>query len=217
LSINSLSIISVILLFLVIFFSSNQTYLIWLSLTIYTKYFTPSEAIFNIEKGLHKELSGKAVELKKQIADEKKAAEPTPPINPNEAIAGKKGVNETQNQRARFDKLLKDAQILPMGIGPESKLTDLKHISVTLPEGVEPNADNALSAYIERQYGNGNLFGQDKLDILNLAKERGVKVENLKIDGKNASFDMSVENLLKLHHTYIGVQAKVNADIAVFR
>jgi hypothetical protein len=174
------------------------------------------EATLNVEKVLHKELSGKASELKKQIADEKKTAEPKSPSNPNDAIAGKNGVNEAQNQRARFDKLLKDAQILPTGIGPESKLTDLKHISVTLPDGVEPTADNALSTYIERQYGKGNLFGQDKIDILNLAKERGVKVENLKIDGKNASFDMSVENLLKLHHTYIGVQAKVNADIAVF-
>ena len=97
-------------------------------------------------------------------------------------------------------------------------LAELNHAVVTLPPGVSPNADSALSAYIEKRYGNSNLFGQDKLDILNSAKLSGVKVENLKVspnDSRVVEFDLSVESLLKLQKSYLDVQSKVNADTAV--
>lgn len=147
----------------------------------------------------------------KETAATKKTALP-------DGYSSKDGIDRTNAQRAKFDRLLRDAQVLPTSFGIPSKLTDLKHISVTLPTGVAPTADNALSAYIEQRFGGGNLFGQDKLDILNIAKLDGVHVENLKVNPNNdrsAEFDLSIESLLKLQKAYLGVQEKVNGDIDI--
>lgn len=170
----------------------------------------------NIEKKLYQALAKKATEINTETQAEKKTSKTD--SNPNENFAGRTGIDQTTLQRNKFDKLLREAQILPSSFGLPTDLAELNHVVVTLPQGVSPNADSALSAYIEKRYGNSNLFGQDKLDILNSAKLSGVKVENLKVSANNSrvvEFDLSVESLLKLQKSYLDVQSKVNTDIAV--
>ncbi|MDQ3747873.1 MAG: hypothetical protein M3367_02490 [Acidobacteriota bacterium] len=169
----------------------------------------------DVENPLYAKLAGKAAEIKQQIKNEQKSQTSA---NPNEATAVKNGTNTAQLQRAKLDKLLREAQVLPTSFGIPSKLTDTTHVVVTLPAGDAPTADNALSAYIERRFGGGNLWGPEKSDILNTAKLSGVKVENLKVSSNNSrvvEFDLNLESLLKLQKTYLDVQEKVNADVAV--
>ncbi len=169
----------------------------------------------DVENPLYAKLAGKAAEIKQQIKNEQKSQTSA---NPNEATAVKNGRNTAQLQRAKLDKLLREAQVLPTSFGIPSKLTDTTHIVVTLPAGDALTADNALSAYIERRFGGGNLWGPEKRDILNTAKLSGVKVENLKVSPSNSrivEFDLNLESLLKLQKAYLDVQEKVNADVAV--
>jgi hypothetical protein len=138
------------------------------------------------------------------------------PSNPNEAIAGKNGVNAGNNQRAKIEQLLNNARVLNSVFGEPAKLTDLKHFNVKeLNIPGYSNEDNALASLIEEKYGKGNLWADKKTEILQIAKSMGVKVENLKSNGNGtASFDLNVENVLKLQHAYIGVQEKFNIDKA---
>jgi Bacterial CdiA-CT RNAse A domain len=136
--------------------------------------------------------------------------------NPNDAISGKDGVNERNNQKAKLEQLMKNAQVLNSVFGEPAKLTDLKHFNVKeLNISGYSNEDNALASLIEEKYGKGNLWADKKTEILQIAKSMGVKVENLKSNGNGtASFDLNVENVLKLQHAYIGVQEKFNIDKA---
>jgi hypothetical protein len=154
----------------------------------------------------------------KQPTKAKVETKPTPsPSNPNEAIAGKNGVSNAQNQRAKIEQLLNNAQVLKSVFGEPTKLTDLKHFDVK--EINVPNytkEDNAFAALIEKKYGGGNLWADKKAEILEVAKSNSVRVENLKSNGNGTvGFDLNVENVLKLQHAYIGVQAKFNVDEAI--
>jgi Bacterial CdiA-CT RNAse A domain len=186
------------------------------------------EATLNVEKVLHKELSGKAVELKKQIADEKKAAEPKSPSNPNEAIAGKNGVNDGASQRTKLNKqladaenakqarLINDAQIIPTGITPR-KLSDLQTFSVKVPEGTTADQkDKVLLSHIDKQYSDRIPFAQNRQNILAEAKLKGVDIQNVKIENGVATFDISVENMLKLHTSFIGERESINQAEAAY-
>ncbi|MGI8554869.1 MAG: hypothetical protein ACR2LT_00715 [Pyrinomonadaceae bacterium] len=96
--------------------------------------------------------------------------------------------------------------------GTPSKLRDLKHISLDVPpDATAEQTDRILSAYIEKNYSDrDNLWSDNKANILKIAKNNGVKIENLSVKNGKADFDMSVESLLKLHIAYIGVQEKAN-------
>lgn len=174
------------------------------------------ELVDSVEKNLYLKLQGKATEVKTQIEREKRSQNGR--SNPNETVAGKNGYDATRQQQAKLNRLIRDAQVQTSSFGIPSKLTDLNHIIVTLPASSAPTADNALSACIEKRFGGGNLFGADKLDIMNAAKQSGVKVENLQVSPKNArvvEFDLDLESVLKLQKAYLDVQEKVNNDIAV--
>lgn len=174
----------------------------------------------NVEKSLYQKLSGRAKEIKRQIADEKKAGNGTA-ANGNEGLAGKRNIDNTAAQRAKYEEairqnqLLRDANILPSSFGTK-KLSDLDHFTFNLPQSSASNEDRALSAYIESRYGGGNLFGDNKQEILALAKRDGVRPRNLQVNGNTGSFDLSVEDQLKIHRAYIGVQEKVNNDISIW-
>jgi len=126
---------------------------------------------------------------------------------------GKRGITNEQYERWKMRDLMQKAQILPSTFGTPSKLRDLKHIAgVKMPNIAEmTREDRALLGYIEKTYGGGNLWGDKLKEILDLSKQRGVRIENLMATDDTAEFDVSVENLLKLHHTYIGVQEQFNA------
>jgi hypothetical protein len=169
---------------------------------------------------IDKEMLAQIREIKpkaKQSAKVKVQTNPTQsPSNPNDAIAGKNGIGNTQNNRAKFDELLRNAEVLKGVFGEPTKLTDLKHFNVkevNIPD--YSKEDNALASLIEEKYGKGNLWADKKTEILQIAKSMGVKVENLKSNGnRTVSFDLNVENVLKLQHAYIGVQEKFNVDKA---
>ena len=170
----------------------------------------------SMTKSLHRDLTNRANQIKNQPRTENQTTKNI--AKPNENFDGRNGINQTDFQRAKLEKLLRDAEVLPTSFGLPSNLSDLNHVVVTLPPNVSPNADSALSAYIEKRYGGANLFGQDKIDILNSAKQSGVKAENLKISPNNArvvEFDLSIESLLKLQKSYLDVQYKVNQDEAL--
>ncbi len=122
--------------------------------------------------------------------------------------------NQAKQEQIKLNQLFKDAQILETSsFGTPSKLRDLKHISMVEMQNISglSAADQALAGYIEQRYADrSNLYGDDKADILRIAKANGVKIENLNVSGGKADFDISVENLLKLHIAYIGVQEKAN-------
>ena len=136
------------------------------------------------------------------------------------ADAGKQHKTREDYERQKLNQLIRDAQI-PTTFGTPTKLRDLKHITLELPDDQPVNNDRALRLYIQKNYGEGNLQGDNIESILNSAKRAGVKVENLKVgDAANsprqAEFDVSAENLLKLHTLYIGEQAKVNHEVELF-
>ncbi len=170
----------------------------------------------DVENSLYAKLSGKAAQVTRQIETETRAQRRT--SNANETVAAKNGYDAARQQQAKLNRLIRDAQVQTTSFGIPSKLTDINHVVVTLPVGSAPTADNALSAYIEKRYGGGNLYGRDKLDILNAAKQSGVKVENLQVSPKNrhvVEFDLSLEGVLKLQKAYLDVQEKVNTNVAL--
>lgn len=121
-------------------------------------------------------------------------------------------------ERRRMEELLRNAQILPSSFGTPSRLRDLRHISVNLLNTDDYSGEDlALLSYIQKTYGyeQSGLYGDKVREILALAKARGVRVENLGVQGGRAEFDLSVENLLKLHHVFIGVREKFTADMEV--
>ena len=139
-------------------------------------------------------------------------------IQPKENGSGAAKIGDKNNQarqeQVKLNQLWKDAQIPESSsFGTPSKLRDLKHISAVEMQNISglPAEDKALAGYIEQRYGDrDNLWGDDKADILQIAKANGVKIENLSVSNGKADFDMSVESLLKLHIPYIGVQEKAN-------
>jgi Bacterial EndoU nuclease len=169
-----------------------------------------------IDKKLLAQIREIKPETKQQAKVKVQTKSTSSPSNPNETIAGKNGVSNAQNQRANLEQLLKNAQVLKSVFGEPTKLTDLKHFDVK--EINVPNygkEDNALAALIEKKYGGGNLWADKQTEILQITKSNGVKVENLKSNGNGTvGFDLSVENVLKLQHAYIGVQEKFNVDEA---
>ena len=132
----------------------------------------------------------------------------------NEKQAAKNGITAEQREQSKMRDLYEKAQILLTSIfGTPSKLRDLKHISAVEMQNISGLSaeDQALAGYIEQRYADrSNLYGDDKADILRIAKANGVKIENLGVSGGKADFDISVESLLKLHIAYIGVQEKAN-------
>lgn len=169
----------------------------------------------SIQNSLLAKLSGTAAEVKRQIQEENAGQTAG---NPNETVAGRTGYDAARQQQAKLNRLIRDAQVLPSSFGIPSKLTDLTHVVLTLPKGAAPTADSALAAYIEKRYGGGNLFGENKIDIQNAAKQSGVQIENLKVSPNNnrvVEFDLNLESVLKLQKVYLDVQEKVNTDIAL--
>ncbi len=163
----------------------------------------------DVKNPLYTKLSGKAAQIRQQIKNEKQAQS-------GDAAASKKVFDAEQYNRAKLGKLMLNANVLPSSFGIPSKLTDKTHVVLTLPEGAAPSDDSALTAYIEKRFGGGNLFGDDKRDILNAAKQSGVKVENLKVSPNNrrvVEFDLDLESMLKLQKSYLDVQAKANNAI----
>ncbi len=132
----------------------------------------------------------------------------------NEKQAAKNGITAERREQFKMRDLYEKAQILPTSMfGTPSKLRDLKHISMVEMQNISglSAADQALAGYIEQRYADrSNLYGDDKADILRIAKANGVKIENLNVSGGRADFDISVESLLKLHIAYLGVQEKAN-------
>lgn len=127
---------------------------------------------------------------------------------------------DAQYEAKKLRELWEKAQILPTSaFGTPSKLRDLKHISINIsPNTTADQTDSILSDYIEARYGDrSNLWGDDKADILRIAKSNGVKIENVSVENGKAEFDISVENLLKLHIAYIGVQEKANITEAAVK
>jgi hypothetical protein len=127
-------------------------------------------------------------------------------------------VDNAAYERRRMEELLRDAQVLPSSFGTPSKLRDLRHVSVNLLNTTDYGGEDlALLSYIQKTYGyeQTGLYGDKVREILSLAKSRGVRVENLRVGGGRADFDLSVENLLKLHHVFIGVREKFTADMEV--
>lgn len=168
----------------------------------------------SIQNSLLAKLSGTAAEVKRQIREEKSRQTSR---NPNETVAGRTGYDAARQQQAKLNRLIRDAQVLPSSFGIPSKSTDLTHVALTLPAGSAPTADNALSAYIEKRFGGGNLFGENKIAIQNAARQSGVRIENLKVSPNNnrvVEFDLNLESVLKLQKAYLDVQEKVNNDIA---
>lgn len=77
--------------------------------------------------------------------------------------------------------------------------------------------DNALLTLISQNFGSGNLSMPHFQEIMSLAKDAGVKVQNLKVTGNSARFDLSVQDILKLKIAAITVQGKANAIEKVYR
>jgi Bacterial CdiA-CT RNAse A domain len=179
------------------------------------------ELNIGVERALYKKLKGAATEAQAQLETERRR-ETQANTSPSDTVAGNRNIDSAAAERGKLLRLLEDAQVIPSTFGTPSSLRDLKRVSVQIPDdGKEVTADRALLNYIQQRYGGGNLWGPDIRDIFELAKQRGVRAENLQVQagaggGRTAQFDISVENLLKLHHTYLGVQEKVNADIAIF-
>ena len=163
----------------------------------------------DVKNPLYTKLSGRAAQIRQQIKNEKQAQS-------GDAAASKKVFDAEQYNRAKLGKLLKNVDVLPSSFGIPSKLTDKTHVVLTLPEGTAPTDDSALTAYIEKRFGGGNLFGDDKREILNAAKQSGVKVENLKVSpntNRVVGFDLDLESMLKLQKSYLDVQEKANNAI----
>lgn len=125
-------------------------------------------------------------------------------------------LTDGQYQARKARQLWEQSQLINSTFGTPSKLNELKRAWVVVGENVSAdNTDAILSAYINKNYGRGNLWGEHKGEILELAKERGVGIKNVSIENGVAKFDISVESLLNLHIAYISVQAKVNEIEAV--
>jgi hypothetical protein len=179
------------------------------------------ELNIGVERSLYQKLKGQAARAQEQLEIERRR-DAQSNQTPSDAVAGNRNIDTAAAEREKLLRLLEDAQVIPSTFGTPSRLRDLRHVSVQIPDdGKEVTPDRALLNYIQQRYGGGNLWGPDIQDILALAKLRGVSAENLQVQAgaggvRTAEFDISVENLLKLHHTYLGVQEKVNADIAIF-
>jgi hypothetical protein len=134
-------------------------------------------------------------------------------LTPSEQRSGKRGITAEQYERWQTREAFRQAQILPSVFGTPSRLQDLKRVSISVPADVKTgDAERILSEYIDQRYGGGNILGDKLNEIRDLAKLRGVKLENATVSNGKAEFDISVGDLLKLHHTYIGVQEQVNAS-----
>lgn len=167
------------------------------------------EILDSVEKSLFRRLQGKADEIKTQLETENRRQ--SRETRRDELEAGRW-------QQAKLERLIREAQVLPSSFGIPSKLTDLTHVIVTLPEGVEASEDAALAAHIEKLYGGGNLWGDAKQEILNAGKANGVRVENLKVSPNNSrvvEFDLTLESVLKLRKAYLDVQEKTNVTEAL--
>ncbi|HEX8249216.1 MAG TPA: hypothetical protein VF599_13650, partial [Pyrinomonadaceae bacterium] len=140
-------------------------------------------------------------------------------LTPGEKRNGRRGITAERYEQWRLQDLMRKAQILPSSFGTPSKLRDLKHITLDAPgDGKPVTEDRALRLYIQSRFdaaNGGNLWGDKLNEIFELAKSRGVRIENLDLENGKIAFDLSVENLLKLQHAYIGVQEKFNADMEI--
>jgi hypothetical protein len=167
-------------------------------------------------------------EAKKPAKVKVEAKPTTSPSNPNEAIAGKNGVNNGASQRTKLNKqlaeaenakmarLINDAQIIPTGIMPR-KLSDLQTFNVKVPEGTTADQkDKVLLSHIDKQYSDRIPFAQNRQNILAEAKLKGVDIQNVKVENGVATFDISVENMLKLHTSFIGERASINQAEAAY-
>lgn len=180
------------------------------------------EAEFRVQNSLFEKLSRTA----RQIKDEKTQVQKD---SPNEANAARNGIDNTANRRAELDKKLKDqnvdlrklaeqAEVLTSDIGIPTNPNELKTFYVTPTKDPNlSNEDNALLALIKDNYGGGNLSIPDFREILSLAKDSGVKVQNLQPNGDLAKFDLSIADILRVKIARIGVQEKVNNVEKVYR
>ncbi len=119
--------------------------------------------------------------------------------------------NNGQIQKINLEQLARQAEVLTSKIGIPTDPNQLKPFFVNLSNA--PNLsvqDNALFSLIKSAYGGGNLKGHHFREILSLAKEAGVKVQNLRVSGNSARFDLSIADILRIKIARISVQEKAN-------
>ncbi len=179
----------------------------------------------NIEKDLYKKLNGTAKRIKKEIAGENKQSNRTTPGENNAARAGidntsksKAELNRKLDQTINLNELAKKAQVLNLTeFGIPTDPNELKTFYVNLPN--IPNMSDegkALRTLIGNNYGHLNISYQN--EIASLAKDAGVKVQNLQTVGGNlVKFDLSVADVLKLKIAAISVQEKANSVEKIYR
>lgn len=120
-------------------------------------------------------------------------------LTATEQRGGKRGITAEQYERWKMRDLYEKVQISPSSIfGTPSKLRDLKHVVLNVPEdGGQVDAERALRLYVRERYGD-RLLADSRDELVSIAKNRGIKVENLEPKNENGKieFDISVENLL---------------------
>ncbi len=158
------------------------------------------ESTFNVENSLYQKLAGTAARLKQ-----------TPPTSPNETDAARRGIDNTPTRRDDLRKLAEQAEVLVSKIGIPTDPNELKSFSVNTG-GIDSSnpEDRALLALIKDNFGGGNLDMYNFREILSLAKDSGVKVQNLRENGDTARFDLSVADSLRVKIARIAVQEKAN-------
>ena len=120
--------------------------------------------------------------------------------------------------KINLQKLADQAEVLTSKIGLPTDPNELKSFFVNLSNA--PNLsreDDALLALIKSAYAGGNLNITHFQEILSLAKEAGVKVQNLQVTGNSARFDLSAADVLKVKIARISVQEKANRVERIYR
>ncbi len=120
--------------------------------------------------------------------------------------------------KINLQKLADQAEVLTSKIGLPTDPNELKSFFVNLSNA--PNLsreDDALLALIKSAYAGGNLNMTHFQEILSLAKEAGVKVQNLQVTGNSARFDLSAADVLKVKIARISVQEKANRVERIYR
>lgn len=158
-----------------------------------------------VTRQLYEQLKGKAAEAKTALTQNTNATSPSP----SEQIAIKNGTVPPNLNPAGTTAL-----------GTANQTAQTIKISVVLPnDGKKIDADRALLAHIQKQYGGGNLFGQDIINIRDLSKLQGVKPINLSIKPMGnqtvVQFELTRTDAAKVQRNYEAVQDETNRVEAI--
>lgn len=135
---------------------------------------------------------------------------------PNETATEKRIYDNSTLQAKKLRDLAEKAGVQTTSIGNPNRLDELRHFSVTIPNGTKTSdADVVLTALIEREFGDRITFAENRNQILNIAKQSGVTTKNISINGNRAEFDLTLEDTLKLKIAYNHIKDGLNrADAA---